>query len=145
MLKSPSNDSISRSTHLIENIAFADELVKEYLIFRGFTQSYKTFNLEKKHDKTRGFQVFTNFFPRCINYSFTTSNLVIFGIPIQFKTDILQQAIKVVELLLHHIHTFNLTSVLELWSYLNDNYFQRAADTKDLLTITNRLELSLKR
>lgn len=57
MLKSQSSDSIARTSHLVENVAFADELVKEYLLFRGFTQTYKTFNLEKKHDKTRGFQV----------------------------------------------------------------------------------------
>ncbi|KAM9972200.1 hypothetical protein ACTFIW_003559 [Dictyostelium discoideum] len=39
------------------NLNYLDELVKEYLIFRGFTQTNHYFSLEKKGDKLKGFQV----------------------------------------------------------------------------------------
>jgi hypothetical protein len=42
---------------MMENVAYADELVRDYLIFRGFTQTFKSFNIEKKYDKAKGFQV----------------------------------------------------------------------------------------
>jgi hypothetical protein len=38
-------------------IDYIDKLVEEYLLFRGFTQTSKNFNLEKKNDKSRGFRV----------------------------------------------------------------------------------------
>ncbi|CEG35528.1 Uncharacterized conserved protein [Plasmopara halstedii] len=34
-----------------------DELVMEYLLFRGFTKSFQVFNAERKRDRTRGFDV----------------------------------------------------------------------------------------
>ncbi|KAF2075048.1 hypothetical protein CYY_003658 [Polysphondylium violaceum] len=41
----------------IANLNYLDELVKEYLVFRGFTQTNHYFSLEKKSDKLKGFQV----------------------------------------------------------------------------------------
>jgi hypothetical protein len=38
-------------------IDYIDKLIEEYLLFRGFTQTLKNFNTEKKNDKTRGFRV----------------------------------------------------------------------------------------
>src|SRR5690348_15910246 len=35
--------------------------------------------------------------------------------------------------------------MLELWTYLNEKYIKKASDTKDLLSLPNKLELSLKR
>lgn len=35
----------------------ADELVLEYILFRGFTETYRTFGAEQKQDKTRCFNV----------------------------------------------------------------------------------------
>jgi WD40 repeat protein len=35
----------------------ADELVLEYILFRGFTDTYRTFGAERKQDKTRQFNV----------------------------------------------------------------------------------------
>ena len=35
----------------------ADELVLEYILFRGFTETYRTFGTEQKQDKTRCFNV----------------------------------------------------------------------------------------
>ncbi|KAF9333212.1 WD repeat-containing protein 91 [Linnemannia elongata] len=40
----------------MNSIQHIDELVKEYLLFRGFTNSYKAFEADSKTDKDRGFQ-----------------------------------------------------------------------------------------
>ena len=34
-----------------------DEAVKEYLVYRGFTNTLRQFELEKKDDKDKGFRV----------------------------------------------------------------------------------------
>lgn len=34
-----------------------DETVREYLVYRGFTNTLKQFELEKKDDKDKGFRV----------------------------------------------------------------------------------------
>jgi hypothetical protein len=34
-----------------------DELAMEYLLFRGFTQTFREFNKERSNDKTQGFDV----------------------------------------------------------------------------------------
>lgn len=35
----------------------ADELIKEYLLFRGFTEALRAFESEARQDKDRGFRV----------------------------------------------------------------------------------------
>ncbi|KAF8949018.1 WD repeat-containing protein 91 [Haplosporangium gracile] len=40
----------------MNSIQHIDELVKEYLLFRGFTNSYKAFEADSKADKDKGFQ-----------------------------------------------------------------------------------------
>ncbi|KAG0292861.1 WD repeat-containing protein 91 [Linnemannia gamsii] len=40
----------------MNSIQHIDELVKEYLLFRGFTNSYKAFEADSKTDKDKGFQ-----------------------------------------------------------------------------------------
>ncbi|XP_044742281.1 WD repeat-containing protein 91 isoform X2 [Chrysoperla carnea] len=39
------------------HIQYVDELVKEYLLYRGFTSTLKTFDSELKSDKEKGFRV----------------------------------------------------------------------------------------
>jgi len=34
-----------------------DEVVKEYLLYRGFTNTLKAFEVEKKDDKDKGYKV----------------------------------------------------------------------------------------
>lgn len=34
-----------------------DEAIKEYLLYRGFTQTLKYFELERRDDKDKGFRV----------------------------------------------------------------------------------------
>ena len=41
----------------MEHISQVDELVMEYLLFRGFTQAFRAFNAERSNDKTGGFSV----------------------------------------------------------------------------------------
>ncbi|KAF9945474.1 WD repeat-containing protein 91 [Mortierella alpina] len=40
----------------MNSIQHIDELVKEYLLFRGFTNTYKAFEVDTKTDKDKGFQ-----------------------------------------------------------------------------------------
>ncbi|KAF9154434.1 WD repeat-containing protein 91 [Actinomortierella ambigua] len=40
----------------MNSIQHIDELIKEYLLFRGFTNTYKAFEAESKTDKDKGFQ-----------------------------------------------------------------------------------------
>jgi WD repeat-containing protein 91 len=42
-------------------VAQIDELLREYLAFRGFTATLKTFEIERKNDKTKSYQVFKIF------------------------------------------------------------------------------------
>lgn len=39
------------------HIQFVDELVREYLLFRGFTSTVKAFDNDLKADKDKGFRV----------------------------------------------------------------------------------------
>ena len=41
----------------MSHIQFVDELVREYLLFRGFVGSLKSFDQELKQDKDKGFRV----------------------------------------------------------------------------------------
>eukprot|EP01132_Coremiostelium_polycephalum_P009624 gene9624-11794_t len=41
----------------LSSLNYLDDLIKEYLVFRGFTQTSHYFSLEKKSDKLKGFQV----------------------------------------------------------------------------------------
>lgn len=38
-------------------IAFVDDLIEEYLLFRGFAGTLRQFQADKKNDKLKGFQV----------------------------------------------------------------------------------------
>lgn len=90
------------------NIAYADELVKEYLLFRGFVKTANQFDVERKTNKLKGFQ-----------------------------------AAKIVEQLFHHINSYNIGALLDLWDYLSRNFFARL--DKDFSFTVKKLDLSLKR
>ena len=75
-----SNDDSAESTNKAENIsryakiesggkmAFAvgalDEAIREYLLYRGFTQSLKFFEVERRDDKDKGFSFRVSTFGR---------------------------------------------------------------------------------
>ncbi|KAF9975926.1 WD repeat-containing protein 91 [Actinomortierella ambigua] len=42
----------------MNSIQHIDELIKEYLLFRGFTNTYKAFEAENKTDRDKGFQTY---------------------------------------------------------------------------------------
>ncbi len=53
-------------------LPYVDSLVKEYLLFRGFTQTLQAFNTELSEDKGFGFQadqVKLNYFPVVVVHS----------------------------------------------------------------------------
>lgn len=39
------------------NVVATDALVSEYLIYRGFTQTYNVLDVEKKRDKLKNFEI----------------------------------------------------------------------------------------
>lgn len=41
----------------MSHIQYVDELVKEYLLFRGFSQTLKAFDNDLKAEKEKGFRV----------------------------------------------------------------------------------------
>lgn len=41
----------------MSHIQYVDELVKEYLLFRGFSQTLKAFDIDLKAEKEKGFRV----------------------------------------------------------------------------------------
>ena len=41
----------------MSHIQYVDELVKEYLLFRGFSQTLKAFDNDLKVEKEKGFRV----------------------------------------------------------------------------------------
>ncbi|KAG0353777.1 WD repeat-containing protein 91, partial [Gamsiella multidivaricata] len=79
----------------MNSIQHIDELVKEYLLFRGFTSTYKAFEADSKTDKDKGFQA-------CII-----------------------DAEKIIEELFAAIAAMDLSALLEHWRYLDIRYFSR--------------------
>ncbi|GLH08025.1 Uncharacterized protein GBIM_13363 [Gryllus bimaculatus] len=71
-------------------VQFVEELIREYLIFRGFSSTVKAFDSELKVDKDKGFRVD-----------------------------------KIVELLLQHVTSCDLTSLRELWLHLDQKVFSK--------------------
>lgn len=50
-------------------ITFADDLVRDYLLFRGFVNALKAFDTEIKTDKDKGFRVSNVFTLNARNFS----------------------------------------------------------------------------
>ena len=46
----------------MSHVQYVDELVKEYLLFRGFGQTLKTFDNDLKAEKEKGFRVINSDF-----------------------------------------------------------------------------------
>ncbi|KAG0021553.1 WD repeat-containing protein 91 [Podila clonocystis] len=80
----------------MNSIQHIDELIKEYLLFRGFTNTYKAFEAENKTDKDKGFQA---------------------------GEKILAE--KIIEELFASIAAMDLNALLEQWRYLDLRYFSR--------------------
>lgn len=87
VLSSTSNSMIQQSNN---SINFTDDIIKEYLLFRGFNSTLKSFENELKSDKEKAFR------PE-----------------------------KITELLLSFIYQYDLASLLDLWTFLDQKYFSR--------------------
>ncbi|KYN05285.1 PREDICTED: WD repeat-containing protein 91 [Cyphomyrmex costatus] len=74
----------------MSHVQYVDELVKEYLLFRGFSQTLKTFDNDLKAEKEKGFRVD-----------------------------------KIIDQLMQHIYTYDLTSLRELWGHFDTRMFCR--------------------
>jgi hypothetical protein len=85
-----------------------DDLVKEYLLFRGFQSTLKSLEHELKSDKSSCFR-----------------------------------ADKCTDLLLSYIHAYELTALLDYWSYMDQKFFARL--TLKPATLTRKYELFLLR
>lgn len=51
--------SVSRPDVSAEDLDFIDQLIEDYLLFRGFVSTRKEFLKEKKEDKNKKYQVRT--------------------------------------------------------------------------------------
>ncbi|XP_042324195.1 WD repeat-containing protein 91 isoform X2 [Sceloporus undulatus] len=85
-----------------------EELVREYLLFRGFTNTLKQLDAEIKADKEKGFRVD-----------------------------------KIVDQLLQFVHSYDLASLRDYWSYLDRRLFSRLEDV--YRPTVNKLKISLYR
>lgn len=95
------------------SVSFMDDLVKEYLLFRGFTGCLKSFEADLKLDKDK-----------CL------------------KAD------KVVEQLFQFVYSFDLSGLLDYWSYLDMKYFSRLTlklSGSSSISLTRKYELFLLR
>lgn len=86
--------------------SFTDDLVRDYLLFRGFTSTLKAFEAELKTDKDKGFRVD-----------------------------------KIVDQLFGHISSYDLASLREAWSHLDQRVFARLEH--GFLTTVRKLENGL--
>lgn len=92
------------------SVSFMDDLVKEYLLFRGFQSTLKSLEHEMKSDKSSSFR-----------------------------------ADKCTDLLLSYVHSYDLTSLLEFWSYLDQKFFSRVVLKLSTSGAHNQLNSSLSR
>ncbi|KAJ9585107.1 hypothetical protein L9F63_020547 [Diploptera punctata] len=74
----------------MSHIQYVDELIREYLLYRGFSGTVKMFDSELKVDKDKSFRVD-----------------------------------KIVDQLTQHIYAYDLTSLRELWSHLDQRMFSK--------------------
>jgi hypothetical protein len=95
------------------SVAQMDELVKEYLLFRGFNQTIKSFDHDLKNDKDRG-----------------------------FKAD------KITDQLLGYVYAYDLSGLLDYWSYLDHKFFSKITlklSNTSSTALTRKYELFLLR
>jgi hypothetical protein len=100
-----------------EAISYLDDLLEEYLLFRGFTGSLRQFQAERKNDKLKGFQV-------CLELHFSIP-LREFTLLLNPPRLFVHQVAKLVAQLFSLVHSQRLTELLELWSYLGTSFFSR--------------------
>ena len=85
-----SSSAFSSTAGFNTSVALMDDLVKEYLIYRGFNLTFKSFEQDLKQDKDRCFR-----------------------------------ADKITDQLLAFVHSYDLSGLMDYWSFLEHKYFSR--------------------
>lgn len=109
-----------------------DEVVKEYLLYRGFTNTLKAFEVEKKEDKDKGYKVMRQLLQTKYRKWCLLTGLVI---PLQVN--------RIVDYILSCITRSDFVSLQTFWVYLNKRFFSRLS--QDSALTVYRLETSILR
>jgi hypothetical protein len=104
---------VAQSPPLRVALSWADKLVEEYLLFRGFMQTHRAFLGEGKHDRMHEFQVASLHNGRsCYSHRVTLN----YNNP---------QVDKIVEELLRLLTSFQYHAMMDLWGFLQERFFSR--------------------
>lgn len=120
-----------------------DELIREYFLFRGFTNALKWFDFDVKLDKDKGFRVsgtllYTSLIFPDRNYSahkilhliqwlikiFETC-LSLLNINYSNETGFFLKVDKLVDQILQLVYSYDLSTIRELWSHFENKLFSK--------------------
>ena len=124
-----------------------DEALREYLLFRGFTHTLRTFEAELRHDKDKAFQVTTTLF--IISSSIPLYNrkispyLFVFAAPSPTYPSLKRKSTKIVNQIFVHVTAFELGGLCEFWDHLSKRFFSRLE--RSFMSSVRKLEYCLKR
>lgn len=118
-----------------------DEAIKEYLLFRGFTDTLKSFEEDKRNVKDKGYEVMP-ITPTTFQFFFAVQHLCLVSIlcPRYYN---FAQASQVVGQLFSCIHQCDLPALQGFWNLLSEKLFSRLPSS--LKDTVYRLETSLLR
>lgn len=116
-----------------------DEHVREYLIYRGFTNTLKHLDNDIKADKEKGFRVpqHSPIYSCFIRRFFSERNIL------SLKNILYLQVDKIIDQLQHFVQSFDLFGLKEYWLYLDRRLFCRLEDV--YRSTVNKLRTSLYR
>ena len=120
-------NTLSESSLNSEDVKYVDDLIGDYLLWRGFIQTKKRFAREIEDDKNKGFHVCSC----CYAVNASRNSYA------QWK------ASKIVEQLFLFIRQLDIEGLIGLWGHLNETFFSHLDE--DLSWTVSKLELSLKR
>lgn len=103
-----------------------DELIREYLLFRGFTNALKWFDFDVKLDKDKGFRVSKFYILKYIILIY----IYVYDILIQmsnfnWKLISFIQVDKLVDQILQLVYSYDLSTIRELWSHFENKLFSK--------------------
>lgn len=118
-----------------------DEAIKEYLLFRGFTDTLKSFEEDKRNVKDKGYEVMRSFVIQLPRYCMQNVWLDLLALCLRYCVFV--QASHVVAELFSCIHQCDLPALQGFWNLLSEKLFSRLAGS--LKDTVYRLETSLLR
>ena len=102
-----------------------DEMIRDYLLFRGFTSTLKAFDTDLKNEREKGFRVSTfNFISRNRN---SCDSRLSWSVLLQCKMfcKSFPQADRVLDQLHSYVNTYDIVGLKEYWSFLDSRIFSR--------------------